>query len=233
MGPVIMKKIYILHGWTYSLDKWEKFAGLLKSIGFEPIFLKIPGLTQDSDEVWDIKRYSDWLNKELSRDSGKVILLGHSNGGRIAAFFSAEHPEKIQRLILVDSAGIYHKELALQIKRFVFGSVAKIGKKIANSEVLKKFLYRLAGEKDYQSASPNMKKSMISLISTDITPILGKILTPTLIVWGENDLITPITDGKIMNGLIKNSKFKIIGNAKHSPFYTHPQELIDILKNDL
>jgi len=111
--------------------------------------------------------------------------LGHSNGGRIAAYFAAEHPEKVQKLILIDSAGIYHKELFIQLKRFVFKTVSGIGKKLTSSEALKNFMYYLVGEHDYQKASPNMKLSMVNLTHHDLTPFLPKIKVPTLIIWGE------------------------------------------------
>ena len=226
-----MKKIFILHGWTYSLDKWNKFSELLKKEGFDPVFLKVPGLTAESEEIWNVEKYSEWLEKEISGED-KVILLGHSNGGRIAAYFASQYPEKIQKLILIDSAGIYHKELTLQIKRLIFGTVAKIGKKVTDSETLKKLLYKLAGEKDYQSANPNMKQSMLNLINFDLAPFLRNVKVPTLIIWGQDDKLTPVSDAKLINKLIINSKLRIIEGAKHSPFYTHPEEVIDILKND-
>ncbi len=228
-----MEKIYILHGWTYSLDKWQKFSNLLEKESIRPVFLKIPGLTSPTKEVWDINKYASWLQKELGKENGKVILLGHSNGGRIAAYFAAQHPEKIRKLILINAAGIYHKELFLQIKRFVFKTLTEVGKKFTSSESLKNFLYFLAGEKDYQKASPNMKMSMVNLTHHDLTPFLQKIKVPTLLVWGENDKITPLSDGKLMNNLIKNSKLIIVNNAGHSPFHTNPEEVIQIIKNDL
>ena len=117
-----LNKIIILHGWTHSLDKWEGFVKFLRNLGFDAEVLKIPGLTEKSDEVWNLGKYSKWLNNQLSKESGKVILLGHSNGGRIAAFFAAKHSDKVQKLTLIDSAGVYHKELPLQIKRFIFMS---------------------------------------------------------------------------------------------------------------
>jgi pimeloyl-ACP methyl ester carboxylesterase len=98
---------------------------------------------------------------------------------------------------------------------------------------MKNFLYYLAGEGDYQKATPNMKLSMINLSHHDLTPFLEKITIPTLIIWGKDDKITPITDGQIMQKLIKNSKLKVIEGAKHSPFFTHPEEVIKIIKNDL
>ncbi len=230
---IMTKRIIILHGWTYSLDKWKRFRELLKQNGYNPVFIKIPGLTELTDEVWDIQKYSDWFKNKLKSEKEKVILLGHSNGGRIAAFYASEHPEKIGKLILVDSAGVYHKELVLQIKRFVFKAVAKVGKLFTSSEALKNFMYTLAGERDYQNASPDMKQSMINLSHHDLTPYLSGITTPTLIIWGREDKVTPLSDAVLMNRLIKGSKLKIIDGARHSPFYTHPEKLTKIIKDDI
>src|SRR3989344_3554613 len=111
MGTI--KKIFILHGWTRSTGKWNPFVELLKRKGIEVNLLKIPGLTQKIDKVWQINDYVEWLIK----------IIGNSNGGRIALNFAIKYPDKLSNLILIDSAGIYHNELSLKIKRLFFGSV--------------------------------------------------------------------------------------------------------------
>ena len=128
-----LKKIVILHGWTYSLDKWSKFTDLLEKDGFEVYLPKIPGLTQDSNESWNLYKYTNWLNKLLEKYQDKVILLGHSNGGRIAINFAVKYPCKLEKLILIDSAGIFHNELPIRLKRIVFKNVANVGKKFTKS----------------------------------------------------------------------------------------------------
>jgi pimeloyl-ACP methyl ester carboxylesterase len=222
-----MDKIIILHGWTYSTDKWNLLVDLLEKRGFSVEIPTIPGLTENSDEIWDLDKYSVWLGNKIG--NSKVILLGHSNGGRIASYFAASHPNNVDQLILIDCAGIYHRDLYIQIKRFVFGSVAKIGKTFTKSEILKRFLYKLAGESDYQKATVNMKKSMVNLISVDLKVTFNKITTDTLIIWGEKDKITPLSDALIINKLIKNSKLEIVKGARHSPFYTNAGEVATIV----
>lgn len=223
-------KILILHGWSYSaksadpLKKWDLFMDGLKLKGYKPTLLKIPGLTKNLKEVWNLEKYVEWLNKEVKNE--KVILVGHSNGGRISLAFTQKYPEKVKHLILIDSAGIYHNELPVRLKRFVFKSLAKIGKKFTTSETLKKFIYKLAREGDYKNATPAQRQTMLNLINTDLTSILSEIKLPTLIIWGENDKITPLSDGKIMHKLIKDSKMKIINGAKHSPQFTHTKEVV-------
>jgi pimeloyl-ACP methyl ester carboxylesterase len=225
-----MKKIYVLHGWTYSLDKWREFGSLMKKSGFDVVFLEIPGLTKESDGVWDVVKYSRWLKKKVG--SSKAVLLGHSNGGRIASYFAAIYPENVEKLILIDSAGIYRKDLYIRTKRFIFRCIAGVGKKFTNSKTLKRLLYKAAGEKDYLEAPDNMKMSMLNLINVDLTPAYKIMKTNTLIIWGEEDKTTPVSDGVLIHKLIKNSKLKIIKDARHSPFFTHPKEVVEIIKND-
>lgn len=230
MGTI--KRIYILHGWTYSkdeidpLDKWIPFMEELESKNLQPTILRIPGLTKDINEVWNLEKYIDWLGKILSKEKGKVILIGHSNGGRIAFSFTEKYPDKIAKLILIDSAGIYHNELPIRLKRFVFKTLAKVGKKITSSENLKNILYKLAREGDYKNANPSQRQTMLNLVNTDLSEVLSKIETPTLIIWGKEDKVTPLSDGKLMHKLIKDSRLHIIDKARHAPQFINLSEVV-------
>lgn len=226
-----LEKVFILHGWTYSTEKWEPFLTALKEKGVDAELLKIPGLTEKLESVWDINNYVEWLNKKVGNN--KVILIGHSNGGRIILAFAIKYPEKIKKIFLIDSAGIYHNELNLRIKRFLYNKVAKIGKKILPSKSLRNLLYKIIGEGDYKNAEPLQKQTMINLISHDLTPQLHNIKTPTLITWGQNDTITPLSDGKLMHKLISSSKLEIIKDARHSPQFTHPADVIKIIYDNI
>ncbi|MEX2033079.1 MAG: alpha/beta hydrolase [Candidatus Colwellbacteria bacterium] len=218
-------KILILHGWNYSTDKWAPCLKLLESHGARPELLKIPGLTAPIDRPWTLEDYVRWL-KEKTGDE-KVILIGHSNGGRISLAFALKYPELVERLILIDSAGIRHRGGLIEIKRFLFGGLAKAGRRITASEKARNALHKLARVSDYKDATPEMRETMVNLISTDLTPELTKIKAPTLIIWGGEDRTTPPSDGKLMNKLIPNSKLHIIKDARHSPQFTHPHEVCE------
>ena len=224
-----MKKIIILHGWTDNLDKWQPFVDNLKAKGFSADLLKIPGLTESLKEVWKIEDYVKWLKNITDKEKEKIILIGHSNGGRIALSFTNLYPEKVEKLILLDSAGIYHNELQHRIKIFAFKTLAKIGKKISSSKTLEDLLYKFAREGDYRKSNPIMKQTMINLLNSNKDLNIFRISVPTLIIWGKEDKITPLSDGKLMNELIKNSKLEVISGAKHSPMFTHTQEVAKII----
>lgn len=224
-----MKKIIILHGWTKTLDRWKNFLDALEKKGIKADLPKIPGLTGNLEKVWELQDYVKWLKNITNNERGKIILIGHSNGGRIALAFSNLYPEKIEKLILIDSAGIYHNEFPLKSKRFVFKIIAKVGKKLTSSKFFENALYKLARESDYKNAEPNVKQTMTNLISSDLKPILPRIKIPVLIIWGREDKITPLSDGILMNNHIKNSKLEIIENARHSPMFTHPEGVAKII----
>lgn len=221
-----MTEILALHGWTNSIEKWGFFSESLREKNIKIKIPLIPGLTKKVSQPWNLEDYVSWLKRVVG--TKKIILLGHSNGGRIALAFAAKYPKNVSQLVLIDSAGIHHNELAKRLKRIIFQGIAKIGKKITSSENLRKFLYKLTGESDYRNANKIQQQIMLNLIYQDLTPILKKIKTPTLIIWGQDDKTTPLTDGKLMHKLIKNSNLEIIKGG-HCPHYTDPQKVAKII----
>lgn len=226
-------KIYIIHGWAYTTEKWMPFIEFLKKHGIGPVMLKVPGLTAPLKEVWTLEDYVEWLRNELEHEKEKIILLGHSNGGRISLAFAHKYPEKIKELILFDSAGIYHNELPIRLKRFIFGNLARFGRKFTNSDFLRKLLYKLTRESDYEKADPILRKTLHNLVTRDISKLFQQIHLPVVIIWGEEDTITPFTDGKKMHTMLKNSKLFPIKNARHSPMFTNVEEAGEIVLGEL
>lgn len=228
MGFMIPKtKLFILHGWTYAAqDTWKRLLEMLarRSVDFE--FLNIPGLSDGSDPVWTLDEYVEWLNKKVGGE--KVILFGHSNGGRICLAFAAKYPEKVARLIIEDSSGIPPSG-PRKLKRDVFRIVAKSVGAIIRSDGARKLLYKIIRESDYVRASPNMRKTMANLTAVDIRTKLSLITAPTLIIWGAGDTTTPLKAGEAIHRGIRGAKMVVIPGARHSPHITHPLEVAEIV----
>jgi len=221
-----MKKICIVHGWTYSTAAWDALTAALRAAGYEVRLLHVPGLTAASDKVWTLDSYVEWLRGELAGEQD-IILIGHSNGGRIAIAYAARYGQAagLSRLILIDSAGVVHDELPLRIKRAFFGFMARIGKPLAAVPSVRKAFYRLIGGKDYGNAAPNMRATMATLIRQDLVPVLPQVRIPTLIIWGTNDTATPLSDAHIMATGIADSTLVAIDGAGHSPHKSHAERV--------
>ncbi|MBP6880520.1 alpha/beta hydrolase [Candidatus Saccharibacteria bacterium] len=221
-----MKKIYALHGWSYSTDKWESLLNEMASRNVDIEIIKIPGLTAPLKKVWNIDDYLTWLDEILPKED--VTLLGHSNGGRLALNFAWVYPDRVKKLILIDSAGVPDRGLA-RAKRIVFKVVAKVGKRVVESPLAKKSLYKLARVHDYNDASEMMKKVMTNMLVSDRSLDLSEIKTPTQIIWGADDSITPLRDGVHMKHELENARFSVVEGARHSPHFTHVHQVADLI----
>ena len=216
-----MKTIVILHGWGSVIRHWLPVKKLLENKDFKVYLPKLP-----RDRVRNTADYSNWVSN-YTRNLKQFCLLGHSFGGQIAINFTAQYPHKVDKLVLVNSAGIRNK---LNIKRLIFLPLAKIAK-FFFSDKLKHVFYRLILETDYFKASPQMKQTLKLVVKEDQQTNLSKISQPTLIIWGSQDKLTPLADGQLIHRLIKNSQFKVFPNARHGLPFTHSQALVSLVKN--
>lgn len=226
---------YILHGWSISnqnRQKWQPFLNLLKKAGFSVHFLEIPGLSTPLDESWYLQDFVDWLEKELHGQKN-VALLGHSFGGQLSIRYTALHPQQISRLILVDSSGIRDKRLRARFKRKVFFILAKTGKNFLKAPIFRTILYKMARETDYKKAPPAQRKSMANVLQDEILEDLPQITCPTQIIWGADDTTTPLRNAHLLHEAIVGSTLDVIEGARHSPQFTHPEQVVKTIQNFL
>ncbi len=223
-------KLFILHGWTYQTATWDALRSELRNRGIEHEFLLMPGLTDGTNATWTLDDYVEWLKGKVGTE--KVILYGHSHGGRVSLAFASKYPHLVQRLILEDSAGIPPRGKRW-LKREFFKKLSYLTHPILTNEKLRRFIYRAIRENDYGRATPEMRKTLANLVSVDLTPQLENIVCPTLIIWGAGDKTTPIIDGLLMHERIRGSRLHVIPDARHSPHITHPKEVAELVTKEL
>ena len=214
-----MKKIYVIHGWTYTVEPWQKTIEILKKdykIAVE--MLNVPGLTTGSKKVWTIEEYCDWADRNIPDGS---IALGHSNGGRILLNLCAKKPEKLKKLILLDAAGVYEESKKREISR----KISKIFGFLKKSALLRKIFHKLVGASDYDRAPENMKQTLTNMLTSDKKLDISKVKTKTAILWGEKDTITPLRQAEKMHDLIEGSTLLTYKNWTHAPYIADPSGL--------
>lgn len=132
-------------------------------------------------------------------------------------------------MILVDSAGVPTKDARLEIKKLI-AKIAKPFFQIPFLSRLRQPLYRAIGSEDYL-ATPELREVFVKVINEDLRPLLSAIRAKTLIVWGENDEITPREAGEIMRQEIPNAKFAVLENAGHFSFLDQKEAFVKILSD--
>lgn len=202
--------LILLHGWGSNK---ETFRGIIDHLSDEYCCFSIdlPGFGESPIEhSMSLDDYVCVL-EDFIKINGieKPIILGHSFGGRIAISFASNHD--VSKLILVDSAGVrkFNLKVFLKIKVYKFMKLLGIKKNIGSS--------------DYRNASDVLKQTMNKIVPIDLTNRLELIDAETLILWGELDETTKLSDGKLMSKLIRNSALIVIPKAKHFPYLEHPR----------
>lgn len=220
-----MKTLYVIHGWTYTIEPWTKTVEILRSRGIEVRQLRVPGLTSPSDKVWTIDDYVEWLRGELAGVE-QPIVLGHSNGGRISLNYLVKYPGSFKHLVLLNSAGVYDRPGRVSMKRRVFRVLAKALAPLKHVPYAKKIVYRLL-KSDYNQAPENMKQTLHNMLESDKQLDITKVTTPVSILWGKEDATTPIGMGRKMHDLLPSSTIAEFDDWKHAPYLTHPEQLAD------
>ena len=213
-----MADLYIVHGWTYTVEPWKSTVEILRDKGFSIKMLRVPGLTEPSDKEYTIDDYVKWADREIPDGA---IALGHSNGGRILLNLCAKKPDKLKYLILLDAAGIYEPSAR---KRMV-EKVAKIGKPLKKIPVVDKAFHRLTGSTDYSKAPENMKVTLANMLESDKDLDFNKVTTRTFILWGKKDTTTPPRQGTMMYEKLPNAELKFYANWTHAPYISDPEGL--------
>ncbi len=220
------KDILILHGWGANM---AAVRPIMKA--YEPYFkvwaLDLPGFggSDVPPETWDIYSYAGFV-KEFAEKVGikNPILVGHSFGGRISIILAAKKMMDITKMILVDSAGVKPAHGAdYYIKVYSYKLMKKAAKcigifsKTAEEKIKGKF-----GSEDYKNANPTMRTVMVRVVNEDLTHFMPEIGVPTLLIWGENDDATPVSDGKVMEKLIPDAGLVVLAGAGHFSYLDRP-----------
>lgn len=215
--------LYIIHGWTYSIEKWTDTVQKLRDANIDVVQLRVPGLTTTTDHAWTIDEYVEWLNDEL-KGVEKPIVLGHSNGGRIALNYALKYPKKLRHLILLNSAGVEVAPKRLSLKRQVISRLAHLFRPLKRIPLVKKVVYRLLGS-DYGAAPVHMKETLVNMFASDKNFDPSLVTIPTSILWGEADHTTSTAIAKMLHEKIQGSSLKTIPEWGHAPYITHADEL--------
>ncbi|MGI6361923.1 MAG: alpha/beta fold hydrolase [Bacillota bacterium] len=211
--------VVLLHGWGVDSTTFEPVAEKLAA-DFTVYNVDFPGfgLSPAPKKVWSVYDYADCIVGFLQKlGLEKPILLGHSFGGRISIILGSQ--DIAGKIVLIDSAGILPKRgLCYYGKVYSYKLAKKIfslpGLRRQRDKVIGKW-QKKSGSSDYQQAEGVMREIFVKVVNEDLKPYLARITVPTLLVWGDLDLATPLTDAQVMEKLIPNSGLVVLRGAGH------------------
>lgn len=231
--------VVILEGWGTSMPVYASVANVL-SQKCRVLLFDLPGFGE-SDEPkipFSVDDYVDFFlafMKELGIH--EATLLGHSYGGRMIIKLAAREQSDfvVRRIVLVDSAGVLPKKT---LKKRVRTAKYKFLKKIVNIP----FVYKMCpeiienwkksqGSEDYRNATPIMRGCLVKAVNEDLTPLFPKVKQDTLLIWGDKDTATPLSDAKLMEEKMPSAGLAVIEGTGHYCFLEKPAIFGNILKS--
>ncbi len=238
-GPPLI----ILHGMGNNSQSWKKqLQGLSKQ--FTVIAWDAPGYGKSSDpkvELKEFKQFADVLKGFIEKlNYQTVTLLGHSMGSAIALDFCYRFPEKVDALIISDAT---RGAAALSMEE----NERRLNNRLNNIELLEpKELAKLRvkellspqpdpeiqkeAERIYSQIRPLGFRSVAnSLFSLNQMDILSSINVPTLVICGELDRVTPVSESQIFHESIKDSTFITIPGTGHLCYQEDPIRFNEIV----
>lgn len=231
--------VVILQGWGTKLEVYDSVAAAINS-KYRVIQLDFPGFGESDEprEAWAVDDYADFFIRFMESIGIKdAVLIGHSYGGRVIIKLAARErlPFVISRIVLIDSAGVLPKKTFAQkikIKKY------KFLKKLVNIKLIYAICPNLIdewksrqGSADYRNASPMMRQCLVKAVNEDLTGLLPHIKPETLLIWGDLDTATPISDAHIMEEKIPNAGLAVIKGTGHFCFLEQPVIFANIMKS--
>lgn len=201
------------------------------------------GESDKPNAPYDRPYFSAWLKEFLEAiHISRMHLIGLSQGGAIALQFSLDHPEMVEKLVLVDSGALGAKTPFLPLLGMILMNT--LPSMLAN-RFMSRYLLATPKKRDHNHSlysvavlkSIGGRNAFSQGRGAAVSPLSEKLLTqivsPTLIIWGEDDRFFPVAYGESAAHLIPNAIFKKIQNAGHLPLIDQPQSFNKTLINFL
>lgn len=228
------QSIILLHGLFGGLSNWQAVID-----HFEHTYdVHVPLLPiMDEHKENELEYLLNWLQHYID-DAGlkKVILVGNSLGGHLAVLYAHRKPENVHAMVLTGSSGLYEKNaLGSFPKRH---SYSFIRKHVANTfydpatatDELVDEVFKIVGD----------NRKCLRIIRTSkrtqnsyVTDLLPHIKLPVLLIWGEEDNVTPPNVAEDFQRMLPDAKLVFLSQCGHAPMMEKPEEFNKILERFL
>jgi len=224
--------IVILHGLMGGLSNFDGVVDYFPDKGYKILIPELPlynmSLLQTSVQTF-AKFIRDFIKFQ---NLGKVILLGNSLGGHIALLATKMYPELIKGLVITGSSGLYENAMGESYPRR--GDYEFIKKKAQNVFFDPAVATKEIVDEVYVTVSDRNKliKTLAiakSAIRHNMAKDLPKMKTPTCIIWGRDDNVTPPEVAEDFNKLLPDSDLYWIDKCGHAAMMEHPDRFNELL----
>ena len=186
------------------------------------------------DDLWDLVLFYEELMDALG--IGRAAnLVGHSYGGMLAAELAAHRPDRVSRLVLVNSLGLWlESDLVTDFFILTLDERRESLWYDPGCDAAEAYLAQ-PSDPEEKMESDLTRTETLAAVGKFIWPIpdrglhkrIHRLTMPTLLLWGDSDRIVPAKYGEAFQRLIPNSSLKLIEKCGHLPQEERPAEFLD------
>lgn len=230
--------VVFLHGllgpeWSACLDT---LAGTHRVIAPAHAGSDEPDDLRRFEGIYDLIIYYDDLFNRLGLEG--FDLIGHSFGGMVAAEYAAAYPRRVQKLVLIDALGLWRDDIP--VEDYLLVPAARQIELLLGDPNREDIKARLALPDDPAARIAAILARITALASAShfIWPIperglqkrLHRVVSPTLIVWGENDRFVPLVYAEEFARQIVHSRVNRVPQAGHAPHLDQPAAVAALIE---
>jgi pimeloyl-ACP methyl ester carboxylesterase len=247
-GPAVL----LIHGLGQNGARdWGKLIPALAA-SHDVYALDLPGFGQSDkgNHLYSPANFARVIEAVVAaRVARPFALIGHSMGAAAALEYAATYPQRIDRLILVDVAGVLHRAVYAEFLSRLGAQAAGVYLEDAPwfTSFVRTVLTRaerlpFSGSERILSI-PQVRQQVLrgdpnaiaayALIRHDFSRALRSVTAPTLVIWGSDDSVAPLRTGQMAAATIPNARLTIIRGAGHAPMFQAPERFNAIVLEEL
>ncbi|MBO6880685.1 alpha/beta hydrolase [Winogradskyella sp.] len=224
--------IIVLHGLMGGLSNFDSVTNFFSNNGYKVVIPELPIYTMSLLKT-NVKSFANYLKDFIEfKGFDEVILLGNSLGGHIGLYHTKLYPEKVKALIITGSSGLYESAMGGgYTKRSDYEVIKKKAQDVfydpavATKEIVDE-VYETVNDRNKLVKTLAIAKSAIR---HNMAKDLPNMNTPTCIIWGKNDSVTPPEVAEEFHELLPDSDLFWIDKCGHAAMMEHPEEFNKIL----
>ena len=232
--------VILIHGYTASSYVWHRTAPLLADAGLRVIAIDLLGFGYSEKPRWfeySIDAQARMISRFMNRlGIGRAVVAGSSYGGAVAATLALDYPERVERLVLVGSVindritshpllrlasipGVgeiitpFLADSRALLRHRMSGTLSRANHHLISEERIAAIRRPLMAADGHHSLLATSRHWSADRIERDA----HLITQPTLILWGEDDTVTPLEDGHKLHNEILHSRLRVFKNCGHIP----------------
>ncbi len=214
---------------------------------FRVIALDLPGFgaSEALPGAFTFEALAATLDEVLRRHQiERAHVVGHSLGAALSLHFAWTHPQRVDRLVLVDVAGVLQESVYVRhLARF--GTEPSAFERAVSGltvNLMRKFDGKLEPTA-WLARNPTIRASLfgdrpqadaaLSLIQQNFAPAIRGTQAPTTIIWGRDDAIAPLRTGWLLAGRMPNASLHVLDDVGHVPMTAAPRAFNTLLQSAL